>query len=58
MAGLLHVQSGLSLLKDWKSTRSQATVSIGSADWLIHSRIEPIFERLRDQTSKYRPSRT
>lgn len=57
MAGLLHVQSGLNLLKDWKSRQSLATVSIGSADWLIHSRIEPILERLRDQTSKYRPSR-
>jgi hypothetical protein len=58
VAGLSHVQSGLNLLKDWKSTRSLATMSIGSADWLIRSRIEPIFERLRDQTSKYRPSRT
>ena len=58
MAGLLHVQSGLNLLKDWKSTRSRATRCIGSADWLIQSRIEPIFERLRDQTSKHRPSRT
>ena len=57
-AGLLHVQSGLNLLKDWKSRQSLATVSIGPTDWLIHSRIEPMLERLRDQTSKYRPSRT
>lgn len=58
MAGLSHIKSGLNLLKDWKSTRSLANVSIGSVDWLIRSRIEPILERLREQTSIYRPSRT
>jgi Fungal Zn(2)-Cys(6) binuclear cluster domain len=54
MAGLLHIYSGLKILKDWKASRRQKTIAAGSADDLIQNQIDPIFARLEAQTSVYR----
>src|SRR5271170_162865 len=54
MAGLLHIYSGLKILKDWKTSRRQKTIAAGSADDLIQNQIDPIFARLEAQTSVYR----
>jgi hypothetical protein len=54
LAGLLHIYSGLKILKDWKASRLQKTIAAGSADDLIQNQIDPIFARLEAQTSVYR----
>ena len=56
MAGLLHIYSGLKILKDWKASKHQKTIAAGSADDLIQTQIDPIFARLEAQTTVYRSS--
>jgi hypothetical protein len=55
MAGLLHIYSGLKILKDWKASRHlKKAITAGSANDLIYNQIDPIFARLEAQTSVYR----
>jgi hypothetical protein len=58
MAGLLHIYSGLKILKDWKASKHQKVIAAGSADDLIANQIDPIFARLEAQTSVYRSADT
>lgn len=58
MAGLLHIYSGLKILKDWKACKHQKTITAGSADDLIQNQIDPIFARLEAQTTVYRSTDT
>jgi hypothetical protein len=54
MAGLLHVYSGLKILKDWKASNKQKAITAGSVDEVIEHQIDPIFARLEAQTTVYR----
>lgn len=54
MAGLLHIYSGLKILREWRASKRQKTIAAGSADDLIEHQIDPIFARLEAQTSVYR----
>ena len=54
LAGLLHIYSGLNILKDWKASKHQKSIAAGSAEDLIQNQIDPIFARLEAQTTVYR----
>ena len=53
LAGSLHIQSGLKILQDWKSSIRQKLVVADSAADVIQTQIEPIFARLEIQMSIY-----
>lgn len=53
LAGLLHIQSGLKILQDWKTSQRQQCITNGSTDDLISTQIEPIFTRLETQMAVY-----
>ena len=54
LAGLLHIYSGLNIIKDWKAASHNGTIHNGFATTLIENYIDPIFTRLEAQTSVYR----
>jgi hypothetical protein len=58
MAGLLHIYSGLKILKDWKASGKPKAITAGSADEIIEHQIDPIFARLEAQTTVYRSADT
>ena len=54
LAGLLHIYSGLKILRDWKASKHQKSIAAGSVEDLIQNQIDPIFARLEAQTTVYR----